>query len=419
MQRQHLVPWLVLVFSALTCRPPAGLAAPGAAVPPEDAAVKLARSSNAFGFDLYQRLRQAPGNFVMSPASIATALNMAWGGAQGETAAQMRKVLHLEGTADEVMAASGQLARSLQDPARPVVFRIANQLFGDKTYKLVPAFVEKTRAAFGAPVELLDFKTKPEQARGHINQWVEGKTEHRIANLIPPGALVPGTRLVLVNAIYFLGDWDTPFEREATRSAPFHLTASEKKDVPTMNRTGGFRIAHKDGVTALEIPYKGRQLSMMLLVPDDVQGLAAVEGALDARKLEALAGAMQMETVWLSLPKFEVKPDESLALGEPLKALGMALAFDRKKADFTGIANPPNPDDRLVVSDVFHKGFVKVDEKGTEAAAATALSMMVRGAMAEEPPRRLNADRPFLFLIRDKASGLVLFLGRVSDPSRR
>jgi serpin B len=190
-------------------------------VPSEDAAVKLARSSNAFGFDLYQRLRQTPGNFVMSPASITTALNMAWGGAQGETAAQMRKVLHLEGTADEVMATSGQLARSLQDPARPIVFRIANQLFGEKDYKLIPAFVEKTRAAFGAPIELLDFKTKPEQARGHINEWVEGKTEHRITNLIPPGALVPDTRLVLVNAIYFLGDWDTPFERRQTRLAPF------------------------------------------------------------------------------------------------------------------------------------------------------------------------------------------------------
>jgi serpin B len=419
MQRQHFVPWLVLAVSALTCCPPAGLAAPGVTVPPEDVAVKLARSSNAFGFDLYQRLRQTPGNFVMSPASITTALTMAWGGAQGETSAQMRKVLHLEGTPDEVMATSGQLARSLQDPARPIVFRIANQLFGEKDYKLVPAFVEKTRAAFGAPIELLDFKNNPEQARGHINEWVEGKTEHRITNLIPPGGLVPDTRLVLVNAIYFLGDWDSPFERHETRPAPFHLTASEKKDVPTMNRTGGFRIAHKDGVTALEIPYKGRQLSMMLLVPDDVEGLAAVEGALDARKLEALAGSMEMATVWLSLPKFDVNPEESLSLGEPLTALGMPLAFDRKKADFTGIANPPNPDDRLVIAKVFHKGFVKVDEKGTEAAAATSVGMMVGGSMAQAPPRRLNADRPFLFLIRDRASGLVLFLGRVSDPSRR
>jgi serpin B len=159
---------------------------------------------------------------------------------------------------------------------------------------------------------------------------------------------------------------------------------------------------------------------MMLLVPDEIEGLAAVEGTLDAGKLEALVGAMTVETVWLSLPKFEVKPEGSLSLGEPLMSLGMPIAFDRKMADFTGIANPPNPDDRLAIAQVFHKGFVKVDEKGTEAAAATAMTMMTgAGMVAQEPPRRLKADRPFLFLIRDNASGIVLFLGRVSDPSRR
>jgi serpin B len=185
-----------------------------------------------------------------------------------------------------------------------------------------------------------------------------------------------------------------------------------------MNRTGGFRIAQKDGVTALEIPYKGGELSMMLLVPDEIEGLAAVEGALDAKKLDALVSAMQVERVWVSLPKFEVRPGESLSLGEDLKAMGMPLAFDRQRADFTGIASPPDPDDRLVIAKVFHKGFVRVDEKGTEAAAATAVMAIRAGSMAQEPPRQLKVDRPFLFLIRDNASGLVLFLGRVSDPSR-
>jgi len=381
--------------------------------------MKIAHSSNAFGFDLYQRLRQKPGNLVISPASITTALTMTWGGAQGETAAQMRKVLHLEGTADDVMTTSGQLARSLQDPSRPIVFRIANQLFGEQSYKLVPAYLEKTRAAFGAPIELLDFQKAPEQARVHMNQWVEGKTEHRIKDLIPPGGVKPDTRLVLVNAIYFLGDWAYPFEHEATRPAPFHVTASETKDVPTMNRTGGFGIAQKDGVTALEIPYKGGGMSMMLLVPDAIDGLAKVESALDTKKLDTLVSAMKNERVWVALPKFEVNPAGSLSLGEDLKAMGMPLAFDRQRADFTGIANPPNPDDRLVIAEVFHKGFVRVDEKGTEAAAATAVMAMRAGAMATAPPRQLKVDRPFLFLIRDNASGLVLFLGRVSDPSQR
>jgi serpin B len=418
MQHRRLVPWLVLGLSVLACDLSSGVAAVNDKPAPE-AVAKLARSSNAFGFDLYQRLRQKPGNLVISPASLTTALSMTWGGARGETAAEMRKVLHLEGTADEVMATSGALSRSLQAPSRPIVFRIANQLFVEKTYELVPAFVEKARAAFGAPVEGLDFKGAPERARVHVNEWVEGKTEQRIKDLIPPGAVVPDTRLVLVNAIYFLGDWAQPFERESTRPAPFHLSASETKDVPTMNRTASFRTARKDGVTALEIPYKGGELSMMLLVPDEIEGLAAVEGALDVRKLDALTSAMQPDRVWVSLPKFEVNPGSSLSLGEDLKTLGMPLAFDRQKADFTGIANPPDLDDRLVIAKVFHKGFVKVDEKGTEAAAATAVMGLRAGSMAQEPPRQLKIDRPFLFLIRDNASGLVLFLGRVSDPSRR
>lgn len=383
-----------------------------------DALTKLARSSNAFGFDLYQRLRGKPGNLVVSPASVTTALTMPWGGARGETAEQMRRVLRLEGTADEVMAASGQLSRSLQDPSRPIVFRIANQLFAEKTYKLVPAYVQKTRAAFGAPVELLDFKQATERSRGRINQWVENKTERRIQNLIPPGGIEQETRLVLVNAIYFLGDWQIPFNSGETHTAPFHLTASKKKDVPTMHRTGSFRFAQKDGVTAVEIPYKGGELSMLILVPDQIAGLAAVESTLDVKRLDAIVSALSADRVDLSLPKFEVNPGESLSLGKDLKALGMPLAFDRGRADFTGIANPSKPEDRLFFSKVFHKGFVRVDEKGTEAAAATAVVALVP-ASVPAMPRQVRADRPFLFLIRDNASGLVLFLGRVSDPSQK
>ena len=385
----------------------------------KEASVKLARSSNAFGFDLYQRLREKPGNLVISPASITTALTMPWGGARGETAAEMRAVLHLEGTPDEVMAASGELSRSLQDPARPIVFRIANQLFGEKTYKLVPAYVEKTRASFGAPLELLDFKTAPERARVRINEWVEGKTERRIKDLIPPQELKKDTRLVLVNAIYFLGDWAVPFQPGETRPAPFHRTASEKISVPTMNREGSLRFAEKEGVTAVEIPYKGGELSMLILVPKDIEGLAAVERGLDAKRLDEIVGALNWDRIALALPKFEVNPGESLSLGEELKALGMPLAFDRDRADFTGIADPPAPADRLVIAKVFHKGFVRVDEKGTEAAAATAVMGVMAGAAPGAGPRRIRADRPFLFLIRDNASGMVLFLGRVSDPSQR
>lgn len=395
----------------------------GAGEAPEsgkEAAVRLAQSSNAFGFDLYQRLREKPGNLVMSPASITTALAMPWGGARGETAAQMRTVLHFQGTPDEVMAASSELSRSLQNPTRPIVFRIANQLFAEKTYKLVPAYVEKTKESFGARLELLDFKAAPEQARVRINGWVEGKTERRIKDLIPPQELKKDTRLVLVNAIYFLGDWAVPFDAGETRPRTFHLTAAEQKTVPTMNREGSLRYVQNEALSAVELPYKGGELSMLILVPREIEGLAAVERSLDAKQLEEITGALKWGRVDLTLPKFEVKPAESLSLGEDLKAMGMPLAFDRDKADFTGIADPPNPIDRLVLAKVFHKGFVKVDEKGTEAAAATAVMGVMAGAAAGPGPRivRIEVDRPFLFLIRDNASGLVIFLGRVSDPSR-
>jgi len=433
MRRARLVPRLSLALLLMACggssnsaTPPASpaiampdkpaLAAPGVAPPSAEALARLARSSNAFGFDLYRRVRLQPGNLILSPASLTTALTMTWGGARGETAEQMRKVLHLEGSPDEVRATAGRLTRSLEDPSRPVIFRIANQLFAEKTYQLQKAFVDATRAAYGAPLELVDFKRASEPARMRINEWVEGKTEKRIQDLIPPRGVDGETRLVLVNAIYFLGDWEEPFLRESTRPAPFRLSASTVKDVPTMNRTAGFRIAAREGVTALELPYKGGAMSMLLLVPDAIDGLPALEASLDEARVTGLVGALRSERVWVALPKMEIRPAASLALKEELRALGMPLAFDRGKADFRGIADPPDPADRPVIGEVFHKGFVKVDEKGTEAAAATAVVMQRAGA-AYSPPRELKVDRPFLFLIRDNASGLVLFLGRVTDPT--
>lgn len=388
---------------------------PPAAASPE-ALRQLARSSNAFGFDLYQRLRGAGGNLIVSPASVTTALAMTWGGARGETAAEMKRVLHFTGTQGEVMAASGQLARSLQQASRPLTLRIANQLFAERTYPLERPYAVAVQSAFGAPVESLDFRKAPEKARLHVNQWVEKKTEKRIRDLIPQGAVDDQTRLILVNAVYFLAKWGYPFESNQTRPAPFRLSAGESRQVPTMSQTLSFRTARRDGVTAVELPYQGK-MSMLVFVPDEIGGLPAFESSLEVETLEAFVAALKNEFVRLSIPKFELNPASSLRLSEELKALGMPLAFDRQKADFTGIADPPDRDDRLAVAEVFHKGFVRVDEEGTEAAAATAV-MAVRAGSAPAQPRLLAIDRPFLFLIRDDESGLVLFLGRVTDPSR-
>jgi serpin B len=387
---------------------------------PMDDVRRFAKASNAFGLDLYRRLAAKPGNAVVSPASVSTGLAMAWGGAKGETAAQMARVLRFEGPPAAVMGAAGQVSRQLTDPARPIVFRIANRLFGEKTYRLEPAYLQATRAAYGAAFEGVDFVRAAEAARAAINGWVEAQTEKRIRGLIPSGGVNEETRLVLVNALYFLGDWLEPFTKEATRPAPFHLSGSAKKDVPTMHQVESLRLARRPGFMALELPYAGRQLAMLILLPDQMGGLPALEAALDAAALDAVVGALAPTRVNVALPKFEVDPATSLSLGDLLVAMGMGLAFDRQKADFTGIANPPDPRDRLFIGRVFHKAFVKVDEKGTEAAAATAVAMLrASGMPPRDQPVPFKADHPFLFLIRDQASGLMLFMGRVADPSQR
>ena len=387
--------------------------------PPAVDARRLATSSNALGFDVYGRVSSTPGNLAISPTSMSAALAMTYGGARGETEAQMKRVLHLEGARDAAMTDWGNLTRALQDPARPVKLRIANRLFGEKTAKLEPAFLDRTRDVYGAPMEPTDFKNAFEPARAHINGWVEDQTEKRIKDLLPPNALDARTRLVLVNAIYFLADWAEPFEKLATRDDTFHVTPTSQKKTAMMHANGSRRFAQADGVKVLELPYKGGDASMLFIVPDREGGLDDVERSLSAAKLAAWTAALAPRDVAVTIPRFEVSPTPSLSLGEALVKLGMADAFDRDKADFTGIANPSDPRERLSIGKVFHKAFVKVDEKGTEAAAATAVVMPKGGGPPPKPPLEFTADRPFLFAIVEKASGLVLFVGRVADPTVR
>jgi serpin B len=406
--------WSAALLVALTVAAPT--AWPGQAAP-DEAVARFARSSNRFGLDLYQQLRATPGNVVIAPASVTTALAMAWGGARDKTAEEMQAVLRFDRPAAETMRVSGRLAAALTDPSRAVTFRIANRLFGEQSYRFEPAYLEATRAGYGAGLQPLDFRGAPDQARDRINGWVEQQTERRIRDLVPPGSIVRDTRLVLVNAIYFLGDWAEPFESAATQPAPFYLSRADRKDAPTMHRTAVFPFAAKDGVKVLELGYRGGSMSMLLVLPDQVDGLDAVERSLTEPKLHELAAALSSERVAVALPRFEVNPAQSLSLGETLRGLGMRRAFDADSADFTGIAKPANPADRLYLARVFHQGFVRVDEKGTEAAAATAAIMPRAAALLPSQPKEFRADHPFLFCIRDTASGLILFLGRLADPT--
>ena len=378
-------------------------------------AKSLATASNTFGFDLWARLRAAPGNLTISPASISTALAMTWGGAKGETATEMKQAMRSEVDADAAMLGWGQLSGTLQDKSRKLTLRIANRLFGEQSYKFEAAYLDKTKAAYGAPLEPIDFKQAPEPSRAHINKWVADQTEQRIKDLLPPRSIVPDTRLVLVNAIYFLADWADQFEKRQTSEQPFQLAPGRTQPAMLMRRRGTYRLAKADGAAILELPYAGGDAAMLVALPDKVDGLDALEKSLDAARLASWTQALADQELLVWLPRFLIDPPEALELGKPLRALGMARAFDPERADFTAIANPPRPADRLYIGAVFHKAFVKVDEKGTEAAAATAVAMP-RGGGAPRPVPEFKADHPFLFFIIDKPTGLVLFMGRVAEP---
>ena len=382
-----------------------------------DDVTQFAKCSNAFGLDLHRRL-PGRGNLVFSPASVTTSLAMIWGGARGETAAQIKQTLRFEGTPDSWRQAAARLTASLNKSTGSIVLRIANGLFGEASFTFEPDFLTATREAFGASLEPLDFKGAPEKARETINNWAYAQTEQRIRDLVPPGAVTTDTRLVLVNAVHFLGDWLQPFDAEDTEPAPFYLSGSDAKEAPTMHSADRLPFAAREGLKALELPYRESRLSMLLLLPDAPEALPALEESLTPEKLDALVLALAPEHVRVALPRFEVKPLASVPLGAILKAMGMTLAFDRQRADFTGIANPPDPCDRLHVSEVFQKAFVKADEKGTEAAAATAASY-VRLGRSPAAQAEFKADHPFLFFIRDNATGLIVFMGRVADPSAK
>lgn len=379
----------------------------------EDQAALFARSVNAFGLDLWKHV--GPGNQTISPASVAIALDMTFAGARGETADQMARVLHVEGDRDAFHAAAGGMLVRWSAASDDLTLAIANRLFGHEGFAFEAPFLALTSERYGAPLERVDFSA-PEPARQHINGWVAQRTNDRIRDLIPPRGIDDQTRMVLTNAIYLLAKWEAPFESRATRPATFHVNGTEARQVPTMHATGTRRFAQVDGVRVLELPYRAGGLSMLFVLPDARDGLPAVERRLDAATLARWAAAVTPQHTQVALPKFRVAPETSFALADALKALGMPLAFERGAADFTAMANPTNPEDRLSISQVFHKAFVDVNEEGTEAAAATAVVMMRAGGMPMAPQAQFVADHPFLFFLRDTSSGAVLFVGRVVEP---
>lgn len=365
----------------------------------------VAAGQTEFGVELYRRLAAEPGNLFLSPASISMALGMVYAGAEGETAAEMASALRYpRAGAHEGMAA---LLRDLPIAREGRRLSIANALWVQQSFGLRPGFLDQIRRHYGGGARQVDFLGAPVEAIATVNRWAEEQTAGRIKNILQRENVNDRTRLVLTNAVYFKADWLHPFQASQTRPRPFRLSGGGSVSVPMMRQRGSFRLLETPAFEAVEMPYKGEELSMLLFLPKEGESLGAFEQRLEG---EALRGwierlmAGERADLELVVPKLEL--DSRASLVPQLQALGMRRAFTQL-AELQGMA-----DARLYLSDVIHQTWLRVDEKGTEAAAVTA-------GLAEivSMPRRFHADRPFFFVIRDNRSGTLLFMGRIERPS--
>lgn len=388
---------------------------PGAT--PDDLAA-LQAGNRRFAMDLYQALRTQPGNVMLSPYSISQALAMTYAGARGQTAVQMAQVLHFDLPPERLHPAFNRLDLDLQAAGgdlegekQKFQLNVANALWGQQDYSFLADYLDLLAINYGAGLRLVDFKTNPEAARQAINDWISQQTQKKIQNAVGPGVIHSDTRLALANAIYFNADWQTPFAAQKTRSAPFYLLDGSPVDVPLMSfeKAKSLAYAAGQGYQATVLPYAGNTASMVVIVPE-AGNFDAFEAGLDAQKLADILSGLKAQPVALSLPKFTFEGDYQLS--NTLANLGMPDAFSGQ-ADFSGMDGQGG----LSIGSVIHKTYVAVDEKGTEAAAATIITMEVT-AMQDQPVR-LVVDRPFLFLIRDDATNTILFLGRVVNPAAK
>lgn len=372
----------------------------------------VVQGNTAFALDLYQREKGTAPNLFFSPYSVSTALAMTYAGARGRTAGEMARTLHFEPAAAEVHQAFARLADRFDqiETQKQVSLSVANSLWGQQGHPFTPAFLDLNRKCYHVESRLVDFAGQAEAVRHEINAWVEQKTNDKIKDLLKPGQLDAMTRLVLCDAIYFKGDWAVKFDPQETRPEPFFVASNRTVTVPMMSRRLKLQ-SHKFGdFTLFTLPYVGGDLSMIVLLPDSRDGLPVVEQQLSAAALggwlKTLNASPEGETaVWL--PKFKLNC--RLDLTKDLSAMGMASAFDAT-ADFSGI----NGRRDLFISGVVHQAYVDVNEEGTEAAAATAVTIRATSVIR---PRLLRVDHPFLFFIVERKTGSLLFLGRVTDPS--
>ncbi len=377
--------------------------------------------NTAFAIDLYQKLKEQPGNLFFSPYSISTALAMTYAGARGQTENEMAKALHFNLAQTNLPAAFSTLGARMNQIQRwnRITLTTANSLWGQQDYRFTDAYLNLVSTSFRAEVRQIDFKHSAPAASDEINKWVEKKTDGKIKDMVEPSQFTDYTRLVLCNAIYFKGKWLQPFKVDDTKPTPFAVFTKQTVTVPMMFQHSEFKMtpSEDDTVELLELPYSGNDLSMIVLLPTPMQelfdvqhnDLSDLEQKLTAENLHAWLAKLDQRSphkTSVGLPRFTTT--QSFDLTKELKSLGMPSAFD-DTADFSGMDGTTN----LYISDVLHKAFVEVNEAGTEAAASTLLAVATK-SMSD----RFIADHPFIFLIRDNGSGTILFLGRIVDPTK-
>ena len=391
-----------------------------AEVPTTADRVEAARGNNAFAIELYGQLRNQTGNLFFSPESISTVLAITYAGARADTAAEMAKTMHFRMPPGHLHPAVGALLRDRNAAHDGYQLKEADALWVQTGYSLLPEFIKLNKDNYEADLDHVDFINATEASRQTINIWVEKRTENKIRELLQPGSLDRYTRLVLTNAIYFKGDWEERFKKEDTKDEDFRLFAARAIKTPLMHMTKGLNYFEGDSFQVLEIPYKKKELSMVVLLPKAMEGLSGFEQSLTPASIQQLLGQLfPARTVIVTMPKF--KMDAQFRVTDTLIAMGMKKAFDMKMADFSGVASRETMqrEGNLSISAVIHKAYVDVNEEGTEAAAATAVGVIALAARPTPPtpPIIFRANHPFMFLVRDNRSGSILFIGRVTNPS--
>lgn len=371
----------------------------------------VVNANNQFAFDLYSELnKNEQGNIFYSPYSISAALAMTYEGAKGKTADEMKSVFHFP--ENEVLRPNfAKIYNDINKKDKSYQLNTGNALWAQQDYPFLQNYLTTVETYYGGKAANLDFIKEPEKSRQTINSFIEEQTNNKIKDLLPQGSIDSSIRLVLTNAVYFKGTWEWEFDKSDTIDQDFKITPDNVVQVPMMhmkNDKARFNYADLEDLQILELPYKGNDISMLILLPKE--NLESIEPSLTSEKLSEWKNQMNEEKLTaVYMPKFEF--DTKYSMKETLESMGMPTAFDSSSADFSGMTGQKD----LFIDFVFHQAYVKVDEQGTEAAAATAVGMTLT-AMPQQ--NIFRADHPFIFIIQDKNTGNILFLGRVTDPTK-